>query len=463
MGPPQHSTGRNPAQRARQLQRRHLDRALPDADGDCLARVPLVVLRLQLPFGAGHDPGGFVRKVNARLHTDAYLVAIVRHGVDAQAVRQRVKERIARVGNRGMDVHAAMVPVTGKEVSVETCPAIALHVHALRHTLLQSCQRHDDFERRPRRQLRLDGLVQQRMVGVIEDGLPVSPGQPHGKLIWIERRPRHHRQDFAGMGIQRHHRADLAFHRLLRRPLDVQIDRQPQVLPRLRILLAHHADLAPVRVHNHVPRSILPPQNLVVSLLHAALADHIARLIERKFGVVQIRLGHLTHIAQHVRRKAVARVQPTLLVQRIELRQLIPVRCQKGLLIRRDVLLQRNGLILGCKLKVLQNGADLLRLHVQSLCNQRHVLLYGAHLLAQQVAGDRRVVVDNDPAFPVQDASPRGQHRHLAHPVLLRQHTVLRRPEHLQPPKPDPQHQQNQCHDILQSRQLPRRDLLFSS
>ena len=102
--------------------------------------------------------------------------------------------------------------------------------------LLQARHRHDDLERRPRRQLRLDRLVQQRMIRVVQDLVPVALRQPHRKLVWIERRPRHHRQDLARMRVHRHDRPHLAFQRLLRRLLHVQVDRQPQVLPRHRQL-----------------------------------------------------------------------------------------------------------------------------------------------------------------------------------------------------------------------------------
>ena len=65
--PLEHAAGGDAAERARQLHRRDLDGALADADRDRLARVPLVMLGLQLPLGGGHDAGGLVGKIDAGL------------------------------------------------------------------------------------------------------------------------------------------------------------------------------------------------------------------------------------------------------------------------------------------------------------------------------------------------------------------------------------------------------------
>jgi hypothetical protein len=55
-------------------------------------------------------------------------------------------------------------------------------------------------------------------------------------------------------------------------------------------------------------------------------------------------------------------------------------------------------------------------------------------LLAQEIATDRGIVVDDDAAFAVEDAAARRQHRHLANTVLLGQHAVAAGAEDLQPP-----------------------------
>ena len=67
--------------------------------------------------------------------------------------------------------------------------------------------------------------------------------------------------------------------RHLRRPLNIVVDRQLQVLPGNGVLCPQESHFASVAVDNHVARTILPAQQLVVCLFHAGLAHHVAGLI----------------------------------------------------------------------------------------------------------------------------------------------------------------------------------------
>src|SRR6202034_3876159 len=141
-------------------------------------------------------------------------------------------------------------------------------------------------------------------------------------------------------------------------------------------------------------------------------------------------------------REAVLRVQTALLVQRFQLRQLVPVRFDKGLLIGRDVLLQRQWLILRRVRKALQRRLDLLDRDMQTGGNQGQIGVEILLLLAQQVAAYRRIVVDDDAAFAVENLAPRREHRDPPSAVLLRQHAIAGRAQYLQTPQPDRPHQQ---------------------
>ena len=48
----------------------------------------------------------------------------------------------------------------------------AVHVQILGNVLLPACDRHDDLERRSRRQLSLDRFVQQRLLGIGDQSVP---------------------------------------------------------------------------------------------------------------------------------------------------------------------------------------------------------------------------------------------------------------------------------------------------
>ena len=172
-------------------------------------------------------------------------------------------------------------------------------------------------------------------------------------------------------------------------------------------------------VHNQVTRAIHAPQQRVIGLLHAALAHHVSRLIERVLRQREVLLADLAHIPDQVRRKAIPRVQPPLLFQQFQVRQLVTVRLDKGLFVRRNVRLQRNRLILRRVLKVAQSLLHLLHRQVQAVRNHAHLGVGVLHLLAHQEARHRRIVVDQQPAFPVQQFAPRCKNRHLVHAVCL--------------------------------------------
>ena len=223
------ATGGDAAEGAGELDRSGGDGALADADGDDLAGVPLLMLRLQLPCGRGHGAGDFVGKVDAGLLTEAKGGGVFGDGIDAEAVGEGVVEGVAGVGDGVVDVDGAVMAVAGVEVAVETGSAIAADVHGLGDVLLEAGDRHDDLEGAAGRELGLDGLVEERMVGVIEDLVPVVLGEADGELIGVEGGARGHGEDLAGVGIHGDDGSDLAFEGLFCGHLDVEVDGELQV------------------------------------------------------------------------------------------------------------------------------------------------------------------------------------------------------------------------------------------
>ena len=175
------------------------------------------------------------------------------------------------------------------------------------------------------------------MFGIRDDAFPVRLRQPHRKLIWIKYWPGHHCEDFAGVRVHGDNRTVLALQRFLRSGLHIQINRESQVLAWLRQFFSQYADLTPVAVHDQVTRPVNTPQQRIVCLLHAALAHHVTGLVERIFRQRQILLADFAHVPNQVRSKSVPGVQTPLFFQQFQFRQLIPVRLNKRLLIRRDV------------------------------------------------------------------------------------------------------------------------------
>ena len=203
--------------------------------------------------------------------------------------------------------------------------------------------------------------------------------------------------------------------------LQIVVDGQAQVLAGLGVLNAQVAHLATVAVHNHIPRPVLPAQQLVISLFDARLAHHVAGLVIREARIVQIVLAHLAHVADQVSGKAVARIKPPLLVDRVQLRQLVAMGLNKRLLVGGNVLLDGNRLVARRGAVTAQCGAQLLQIQMQSLRNQRQIGIHVVVLLADQEARNGWVVVHHQPVLAVEELAARRQHRFLANAVLLGQ------------------------------------------
>ena len=62
-------------------------------------------------------------------------------------------------------------------------------------------------------------------------------------------------------------------------------------------------------IHHHAPLAVDAHQNVVILPLQAALAHDLALRVLGEFRRIELRIGHLAHVAQDVRRQAVLRIQ----------------------------------------------------------------------------------------------------------------------------------------------------------
>ena len=196
--------------------------------------------------------------------------------------------------------------------------------------------------------LRLDGAIQQRMIGVVQQHLPVLGADAAGKQVWIERGTAHHGQHFAGSGVQSHHRATAVFHGQLSHRLQIQVDGQLQVLAGNGFLVIQDVALVPEAVHFHAPLPVDAHQLVVVLAFDTVLADHVALMEAGKFGRVQLGFTHLSDVSDDMRRQAVAGIQTVLDVNHLELgeRTGILMRIDKRQLARSQLFLDRDRLVL---------------------------------------------------------------------------------------------------------------------
>ena len=253
----------------------------------------------------------------------------------------------------------------------------------------------------------------------------------NSEVVGIKRRPAHHGQHLARVRVHGDHGAILVAQGLLCRALHVDVNRQLQILARDGMLEAEPSHLPAMAVHQHVARAVRTAQHRVVALLDPGTAHYVSWLVVGVLGLIQHVFADLARVADQVGRKAIARIEPALHVDRLQLGEFIAVRLDELLLIGGDVALQRQRLVLGRAAILHQHRADLVLGHMKAAGDLRQVRFDRLRLVGHEEAGDRRIVVHQQAAFAVKEAAPRRQDRHLADAIGLGQFAVIRRPQDL--------------------------------
>ena len=146
------------------------------------------------------------------------------------------------------------------EEAVGSPSAGAVDVHVLRDALLKAGDGHEDFERGSRSELRLEGLVHQRVVRILDELVPVVAVDADGEGVWIEAGAGDHGENFA---VARIHGDDGAVARTESEfggVLQIFVDGELEVLAGSGVLGAEIADFAAMAVDDDVARPVLPAQ-----------------------------------------------------------------------------------------------------------------------------------------------------------------------------------------------------------
>ena len=119
-------------------------------------------------------------------------------------------------------------------------------------------------------------------------------------------------------------------------------------------------------VAHHLARSVGSHEELVIFQFDTRSSDHVARAIQLELRLVQHVLADFTDIADQVRQKPFARVQPAIGHNAVQFWQLVFVRLNERLFIHRDVFFEVDRLVLWHPYKVANFFAHFLRVHVQA-------------------------------------------------------------------------------------------------
>src|SRR5258706_11677784 len=113
--------------------------------------------------------------MDSGLVAQARQLGVFGYRIDPQFVGKCVEIGVARMHDRGVKVERSMMCQTGEETAVEARSA-GTGDPEIRADLagFETRESHDRLECRARRPLLLDGAVEQRMVGIIDQVFPVA-------------------------------------------------------------------------------------------------------------------------------------------------------------------------------------------------------------------------------------------------------------------------------------------------
>ncbi len=281
--------------------------------------------------------------------------------------------------------------------------------------------------------------------------------------IGIERRTADHGQDFAVARVHGNDRTGLAFQRLFGSDLQIKIDGELELFAGNRLHVAERAHFLAAAVDQHLARAVLAHQDIVVILLDPRHADDVARVVQLPLRLGQHVFAHLADVADDVRHESVARIQAAVNGDGVELGQLRFVRFDEGQLVGSDVVLEEQRLISRHSGHALQAGAQLVGGDVQPSGNLVGIGLEIAVLIAQQQHGERRIVVNDDAAFAVEDLAARRQNGDLLDAVLLGQRAVVIVARYLQAPQPEGKNKKDSQQDVLHCGKPELRDFFVAT
>ncbi|CAG2155983.1 hypothetical protein LMG19282_05078 [Cupriavidus campinensis] len=285
-----------------QLQDREAVVALPDAQRDGLAVIPLLLLglavRLALPLGGRQDAAAFALDVDARDLPEAKRLHEVVDAVDAHVARQRVVIGVAGLHDRGLHVHPAVAArlVVAEGMVAQREEARVVHApggRALAHG--QRRQRHERLVGGAGRIGAAQRAVQQRLVRRAVEFVPGLRVDAFHEQVRVVGRLGDEGQDVARGRLDRHQRAAPVAKQLLGQLLEADVQRQDQVVARRGRRGGQRADRPPARAHFHFLEAGQPVQFGLVALLQADLADVVgafvvvgvlARIVLGALGVV---------------------------------------------------------------------------------------------------------------------------------------------------------------------------------
>ena len=267
----------------------------------------------------------------------------------------------------------------------------------------ESGQGDDRLEGGAGRELGLDGAVQQGIVGVAGDFLPVGGLDADGEFVGVEAGAGGHGEDLAVVRIEGDDRAAAAFQREFGDHLEIEVDGELEVFAGGGVLDAEDLALAAAVVDDGLAFAIDAHQDVVVLLLDAGLADDLALVVLGVLGVVEFGFADFAGVADDVGDDAVFGVEAALRLDELHFGEGlgVAVRFDEGEFAGREVLFDDDGLVLGAALEAVEAAHEVVVIEVEAVGDFVDVLRLETFAGKHEAPGG--VVIDDDAAIAVED------------------------------------------------------------
>ena len=286
-----------------------------------------------------------------------------------------------------------------------------------------------------------------------------------GEHVRVERRCASEPEHLARLHVHRHERGLPPRDRLLAGLLNVVIDRQPQLVARLRRPRGELCAEVAAGVHLHAVGAVAPAQVAVVRVLDPRLPDAVALRHAQVALLLELGRVDLPHCPEQVR--------PDLVVRVLAQGHLLDVHAGIAVLVLEDVAVDGPGNVLLDGRRRERQHLELLshvlgdrrRVHAEDLTKTVEqllaLLLAPGELVRRHHHRVARAVVDQDLAGAVDDPPARRLDVDVAHAVVVRFRAVAVAGEDLEVPQPeedDPEQNEGDAADDRHAKGELRRD-----
>ncbi len=427
---------------------RQLDRGvgivtLTDADRDRFTGKPLLLLgsleTTLLPLRRRQHTFRFPLDIHLGALTETQLPHEASDAVDAHVVGKHVVVGITGMDDRLVHIDAAVPPLL---VIAKLVPA-KIEEAGVRNRLsgralagFQRCQGHERLEGRTRRIGAVQCAVEHRFVWRVVEQIPVVAADAIDKEIGVEGRSGHQRQNASARGLDRHQRAAAVAKGLFGHFLQLDVERQSQVVALYRCCPRQTANGPSARIDFDLFIAGLTMQLIFVLLFQSGLANVVGAFIVCRLFVflddLQVALVDSIDIADGVRGDRTQRILAEQTRLDLDTGKEITVGCKASDFLLTQARANRQAFEI---LALLEQPAKTLAILGQNLDHLAQTFdrrFEVRDLRGRNLQRESRVIMGQDRTIAIDDDTPVGNDRHQGNPIVLGAGGVVGVLQHLQ-------------------------------